>query len=64
MRTLYLPLKKEWYEMIERGEKLEEYREVTPYWSRRIMIDWGRGCPKRRACVDHPIYIALGGRIV
>ena len=27
MKTLYLPLKKQWYEMIERGEKREEYRE-------------------------------------
>lgn len=34
---LYLPLKKRWYEMIERGKKLEEYREITPYWIKRIM---------------------------
>ena len=27
MKILYLPLKKEWYEMIERGDKREEYRE-------------------------------------
>ncbi len=27
MKILYLPLKKEWYEMIERGDKREEYRK-------------------------------------
>ncbi len=26
MKILYLPLKKEWYEMIERGEKLPPRR--------------------------------------
>ncbi len=42
MKTLYLPLKKEWYEMIERGEKLEEYREFKPYWLQRLM-HWSDG---------------------
>lgn len=36
MRILYLPLKKEWYDMIERGEKREEYREKSPYWIVRL----------------------------
>ncbi len=36
MKILHLPLKKEWYEMIERGEKLEEYREVCDYWIKRL----------------------------
>ena len=36
MRTLHLTLKKEWYEKIERGEKLEEYREIKPYWIKRL----------------------------
>lgn len=36
MKTLYLPLKKEWYEMIESGRKTEEYREIKPYWRNRI----------------------------
>ena len=36
MKTLYLPLKKEWYEMIESGVKTEEYREYKPYWSKRL----------------------------
>lgn len=32
MKTLCLPLKKEWYKMIESGVKTEEYREIKPYW--------------------------------
>lgn len=35
-RILYLPLKKKWYEMIESGYKTEEYREIKPYWIKRI----------------------------
>lgn len=37
MKTLYLPLKKEWYEMIERGEKPEEYRAIVTYWMTRLL---------------------------
>jgi hypothetical protein len=36
MRILDLPLKKEWYNMTESGEKPEEYREITPYWIERL----------------------------
>jgi len=35
-KVLYLPLKKEWYDMINAGIKTEEYREMTPYWRKRI----------------------------
>lgn len=34
--VLPLVLKGKWYEMIESGEKLEEYRLDTPYWRTRI----------------------------
>ncbi len=33
---LPLVLKGKWYDMIERGEKREEYREATDYWKTRI----------------------------
>ncbi len=33
---LFLILKGEWYRMIEQGIKLEEYRNITEYWERRI----------------------------
>lgn len=36
MKTLCLPLKKEWYEMIESGVKTEEYREIKAYWVQRL----------------------------
>ena len=36
MKPLYLVLKPEWYDMIERGEKPEEYRDYTPYWVKRL----------------------------
>ena len=35
---LIFPLKKEWYEKIRSGEKTVEYREVKPYWTRRIQV--------------------------
>jgi len=37
MKTLDLPLKKKWYEMIESGEKREEYRECKDYWRKRLI---------------------------
>ena len=36
-KTLHLPLKKEWYEMIESGVKTEEYREGKLYWCKRLV---------------------------
>lgn len=35
-KTLYLPLKKEWYDLIERGIKKEEYRAINAYWAKRL----------------------------
>lgn len=37
-KILFLPLKKEWYELIEKGIKTEEYRKIKPYWIRRLII--------------------------
>lgn len=36
MIILDLVQKAKWYDMIERGAKLEEYREIKPYWDRRL----------------------------
>jgi hypothetical protein len=33
---LTLPIKKKWYDMILSGQKKEEYREVTPYYTERF----------------------------
>lgn len=36
-RTLTLPLKGEYFDAIRNGTKHEEYREVTPYWLKRLV---------------------------
>ena len=35
--TLHLVLNSKWYEMIESGEKTEEYRETKQYWVKRFL---------------------------
>ena len=35
-RVLHLTLKRRWFDMIASGEKREEYREIKPYWTRRL----------------------------
>lgn len=37
MKTLHLVLKAKWYDMIASGEKKEEYREIKPYWKKRLI---------------------------
>ena len=39
MKVIDLPLKGEWYNMIEANIKTEEYREVKPYWVKRLMYE-------------------------
>lgn len=34
--TLDLVLKSEWFDKIKSGEKTVEYREIKPYWQKRI----------------------------
>ena len=33
---LVLPIKKKWFDMIINGEKQEEYRELKPYYHKRL----------------------------
>lgn len=33
---LHLTLKKKWFDMISQNIKLEEYREIKPYWEKRL----------------------------
>lgn len=35
-KMLILPVKKKWFDMVLSGEKMEEYREIKPYWDVRI----------------------------
>lgn len=37
MNTLHLTLKKKWFDMILSGKKTEEYREIKPYWTKRLL---------------------------
>jgi aminoglycoside phosphotransferase (APT) family kinase protein len=36
MKILHLTLKKKWFDKILSGEKKEEYREIKPYWDKRL----------------------------
>ncbi len=50
--NLVLPLKAIYFDAIRRGEKVEEYRERTPYWIKRLVgrtythVILKRGYPK------------------
>ena len=35
---LHLNLKRKWFDMIESGEKKEEYRDDTNYWNKRFFV--------------------------
>ena len=48
-KSLELVLKPIWYDMIESGEKPEEYREITPHWRVRICRD-AHSCQMREVC--------------
>lgn len=46
MNILHLNLKAKWYEMIESGIKTEEYREIKPYWVKRLCVSYSEAaCP-------------------
>lgn len=44
MKVLHLVLKRKWYDMIVSGEKIEEYREIKPYWSNRLFKGFTHVC--------------------
>ena len=49
MTELHLTLKKKWWDMIASGEKKEEYREIKPYWIRRLCFTNKEiGCVERQ----------------
>lgn len=49
MKTLKLTLNKQWFDMIEKGIKTEEYREIKDYWIKRFK----ETSPKRLAAFKH-----------
>lgn len=38
MQNLQLSLKTKWFEMTKSGVKTEDYREITPYWAKRLFF--------------------------
>lgn len=38
-KILTLTVSKQWFDMIVTGEKNEEYREIKPYWIKRLTIN-------------------------
>lgn len=38
-KVLTLTVSKQWFDMIVAGEKTEEYRELKPYWIKRLTIN-------------------------
>lgn len=57
MEILHLTLKKQWFDMIASGEKKEEYREMKPYWNKRLLgkkfdaIQFKNGYAKDSPCM-------------
>lgn len=45
-KTLVLPLKRKWFDMIKSGEKKEEYREFNEFWNKRLL--WTNKYPEER----------------
>lgn len=40
MKILDLHLEFKWYDLIRSGVKKEEYREIKPYWIKKLCDDW------------------------
>ena len=54
---LIFPLKKEWYEKIKSGEKTIEYREVKPYWTKRLLrAEYSNYCAAQHVYKKHFIH--------
>ena len=41
-KVLTLSVKKEWFDKIVSNEKKEEYREIKPYWIKRLTTNCGK----------------------
>ena len=52
LHCLRFPLKREWFEKIKNGEKTVEYREVKPYWDKRIRnLYYFNNLPESNQCI-------------
>ncbi len=65
MKILKLTLKKKWFDLILSGDKKEEYREIKPYWVRRLFQHYeifnvlGNNCIecKHRTTGEHNVLV-------
>ena len=57
MKTLHLVLKAKWYDMIASGEKKEEYREIKPYWEKRLLEGVGEDEEGEGETCCHVFYV-------
>lgn len=58
MKILDLVLKNEWFDLIKKGEKREEYREIKPYWISRLCqtkgkCEWNGKCLLSDVCKEN-----------
>ena len=49
--TLHLTLKKKWFDMILAGIKKDEYREIKPYWEKRLFEKFNNE-PQNRSLIS------------
>lgn len=52
MKILHLVLKGKWYDMIESGEKKEEYRKMKYYWGKRLLGCKTQFCKGKYFCQE------------
>lgn len=58
MKNLQLSLKTKWFEMTKSGIKTEDYREITPYWVKRLIEPTDEG-----VTIENVIYYLNGGEL-
>ena len=64
MKVLNLPIKKQWFDMIECREKPEEYREIKRHWVLRLMEGRSRH-PSLLFAFNHwRVYCGIEGAVI
>lgn len=58
MKNLQLSLKTKWFEMTKSGIKTEDYREITPYWVKRLIVPTDED-----VTIENVIYYLNGGEL-
>ncbi len=62
LNAIHLPLKAKWYDMIESGEKKEEYRMMSPHWLKNLcgirrIVRCKNADTMCHRCVDNGTYL-------